>query len=279
MTRTHRVATSARAAIVTGASSGIGRAVALTLAERGFDIGITWSRNAVGGAKTTAAIEATGQRAASTQLDLREPDAIGPALRQLADELGDVEALVCNAGTNRRAPALDETERAWADVFAVNLTAPWLCARAVAPRMIERGAGGRIVFVTSILALEPLAGGGAYCASKAGLDALARVLALELAPYGVLVNTVAPGHTATPMNFGDDVPDAYATDRPVIPLGRPADPVEIAAAVAFLTSLEASYVTGSTLLVDGGLRLVSGPESLQQATGLPPERDQPEMGS
>jgi NAD(P)-dependent dehydrogenase (short-subunit alcohol dehydrogenase family) len=139
--------------------------------------------------------------------------------------------------------------------------------------MIERGMGGRIIFVTSILALEPLAGGGAYCASKAGLDALARVLALELAPHAILVNSVAPGHTATPMNFDGEVPDAYSTQRPVIPLGRPADPAEVAAAIVFLASAEASYFTGSTLLVDGGLRLVSGPESLQRATGFPPERD------
>jgi hypothetical protein len=269
----------ARAAIVTGASSGIGRAVALMLADRGFDVGITWSRNAAGGSATAAEIEERGRRVESVQLDVRDGDAIEPALRQLVERLGDVSVLVCNAGTNHRASALDETESAWADVLAVNLTGPWLCARAVAPWMIDRGAGGRIVFVTSILALEPLEGGGAYCASKAGLDALARVLALELAPHGILVNTVAPGHTATPMNFGDDVPDAYATDRPVIPLRRPADAAEIAAAVVFLASSEASYVTGSTLLVDGGLRLVSGPESLQQATGLPPERVQPARSS
>jgi NAD(P)-dependent dehydrogenase (short-subunit alcohol dehydrogenase family) len=262
----------ARCAIVTGASSGIGRATAVALASRGFDVGITWCGNEDGGRVAAAQIEASGRRAATVRLDLREADGIEPAMRALAERLGRVDVLVCNAGANRRAPALAETEQAWGEVLAVNLTGPWLCARAVAPRMIEQG-GGRIVFVTSILALEPLAGGGAYCASKAGLDALARVLALELAPDGILVNTVAPGHTATPMNFGDDVPDAYSTSRPVIPLGRPADPAEIAAVVGFLASSEASYLTGSTLLVDGGLRLVSGPESLQQATGLPPERD------
>lgn len=262
----------ARTAIVTGASSGIGRAVAASLAEDGYDVGITWSENREGATATVAQIEATGRRAATVQVDLRRTDEIESATRRLADELGAVDVLVCNAGINRRAEALEETHGAWSDVLAVNLTGPWLGARALIPRMIERGVGGRIIFVTSILAFEPLAGGGAYCASKAGLEALGRVLALELAPHGILVNTVAPGHTATPMNYGSDVPNAYQTERPVIPLGRPAEPSEIAAAVTFLASPAASYLTGSSLLVDGGLRLVSGPESLQRATGLPPDK-------
>jgi NAD(P)-dependent dehydrogenase (short-subunit alcohol dehydrogenase family) len=262
-----------RAAIVTGASSGIGRAAAVALARAGFDVGITWSRNREGASETVASIDGAGRRAAAQQVDLRDPDQTVAAMTRLADELGAVDVLVCNAGMNRRAEALGEDERTWNDVLAVNLTAPWLCARSIAPRMVERGAGGTIVFVTSILAVDPLSGGGAYCASKAGLEALSRVLALELAQHGILVNAVAPGHTATPMNFGDDVPHAHATPRPVIPLGRPADAAEVAAAIVFLASAEASYLTGSTILVDGGLRLVSGPESLQRATGLPPERE------
>src|SRR5581483_3124453 len=180
--------------------------------------------------------------------------------------LGAIDVLVCNAGMNRRCDAIDETEEAWDKVLAVNLTGPWLCSRAVAKDMIGRGAG-RIIFVSSIVAGDTLSGAAAYCAAKAGVEALARVLALELAPHGVLVISVAPGHTATPMNFAESVPEAYSTQRPVIPLGRPADPAEVAAAIAFLASNEASYLTGSTLLVDGGLRLVSGPESLQRATG------------
>ena len=247
----------------------------VSLAGSGLDVGFTWSQNAEGAQATVATIEAMGRQAVSTQLDLREPERVKPAMRELADELGGVDVLVCNAGINRRAPALEATEELWAEVLSINLTGPWLCARALVGGMIEQGAGagGRVVFVTSILGHEPLAGGGAYCASKAGLEALAKVMALELAADRVLVNTVAPGHTATPMNFGDDVPDARKTIQPVIPLGRPADPAEIAAAVSFLASPEASYLTGSTLLVDGGLRLVSGPESLQRATGLPPERE------
>lgn len=263
----------AEAAIVTGASSGIGRASAVALAHQGFDVGITWSQDEDGASATVAEVEAAGRRAVSVQLDLRNADEVEDAMRQLATQLGGVAVLVCNAGANRRSDAVEETKQGWSDVLAVNLTAPWLCARALALPMIERGNGGRIIFVTSILAFEPLAGGGAYCASKAGLDALARVLALELAPHGILVNSVAPGHTATPMNFPEEVPDAFSTDRPIIPLGRPADPAEIASVIAFLASPEASYLSGSTLLVDGGLRLVSGPESLQRAIGLPPERE------
>jgi len=104
---------------------------------------------------------------------------------------------------------------------------------------------------------------------------LTRVMALELAEHGILVNAVAPGHTATPMNYGDEEVDVGSTSWPQIPVGRSADPSEIAAVVAFLASSGASYATGATLLVDGGLLLVSGPAVLQQATGLPPSSGQP----
>jgi NAD(P)-dependent dehydrogenase (short-subunit alcohol dehydrogenase family) len=137
--------------------------------------------------------------------------------------------------------------------------------------MLAAGRGGRIVNVTSILAATPLAGGGAYCAAKAGLELATKVMALELAEAGVTVNAVAPGHTATPMNFAPDELQAERIPRPVIPAGRAATPEEIAAAIVFLASPEASYATGASLLVDGGLLQVSGPQSLQDATGLPPE--------
>jgi hypothetical protein len=139
--------------------------------------------------------------------------------------------------------------------------------------MIDGGRGGRIINITSILARVPLTEGSAYCASKAALQMLTEVMALELAPHSITVNAVAPGHTATPINYApDELARATEIPRPVIPAGRAAAPEEIAAAVAYLASPEASYSTGATLLVDGGLMLASGPNTLQQQTGPPPQR-------
>lgn len=255
-----------RAAIVTGASSGIGRATATVLAEQGYDVGITYQTGADAAAELSAELEFLGGKVAVEHLDVREPETIAPTIAALTERLGRLDVLVNNAGKYRQV----ESPADWAEMFLVHTTAPVLAARAAAEHMTE---GGRIVNITSILATEPQSGAGAYCAAKAGLEALNRVLALELAPRGILVNAVSPGNIATRASFGEDVPDAYTTERPVIPLRRPAHAREVAAAVAFLASPEASYISGASILVDGGLRLMSGPEVFQQATGVPPEME------
>jgi NAD(P)-dependent dehydrogenase (short-subunit alcohol dehydrogenase family) len=258
-------------AIVTGASSGIGRATALELGRRGYDVGVTFQRDDAGAAATVGELEAHGVRGISARLDLRAPESVDAVIGELADALGGVDVLVNNAGANRRATVLEETVAGFSEALAVNLVGAWAAARAAAARMIADGIHGRIVNVTSILATQPLQGGGAYGAAKAGLEALTRVMALELAEHGIRVNAVAPGHTATPMNFPPEVLAAGPPPRRVIPLGRGGDAGELAAAIAFLAA-EGGYVTGTSLLVDGGLALASGPEALQAATGLPPER-------
>ncbi|HEV7941426.1 MAG TPA: SDR family oxidoreductase [Solirubrobacteraceae bacterium] len=262
-----------RSAIVTGASSGIGAASALALAHQGCDVGITYNANADGAARTVEAIQATGRRAMMAQLDLAAPERAEDAIAELAQELGRLDVLVNNAGVNRRAEALEETVEGWNATLAVDLVAPWACAKAAANSMIAAGRGGRIINVSSILAFVPLAGGGAYCAAKAGLELLTKVLALEWATHGITVNSVAPGHTATPMNFEAGELDGSTIERPVIPLGRAAAAEEIAAAIAFLGSEQASYLTGACMLVDGGLALASGPQQLQQLIGLPPDEE------
>jgi NAD(P)-dependent dehydrogenase (short-subunit alcohol dehydrogenase family) len=173
---------------------------------------------------------------------------------------GSLYALVNNAGINRRARLPEFDIARLSEVVNVNLASPLLAAQAATQYMLR---GGRIVNVTSVLATEPLAGDAAYCASKAGLALASRVLALELAERGITVNCVAPGHTATPMNFGEREVDAYSTSRSAIPIARPAAPREIAAAVAYFLSDDAAYTTGASLLVDGGLALVSGPQTLE----------------
>jgi NAD(P)-dependent dehydrogenase (short-subunit alcohol dehydrogenase family) len=265
------VTTEPRRAIVTGAGSGIGRATALALAEAGCDVGVTYRTNADGAQRLVAEIRDMGRAAAHVELDLADPSAATAAIDALAARLGGVDVLVNNAGVNRRATVLEETIADFQRTLAINLVGPWACAQAAARHMIDGGRGGRIVNVTSVLAFVALDGGGAYGAAKAGLELLTKVLALELAPHAIKVNAVAPGHTATPMNYGPDDLAAATIERPVIPAARAAAPEEIAAAIAFLASPAASYATGASLLVDGGLLLASGPQSLQDATGRPPE--------
>ena len=262
-----------RVAIVTGGSSGIGAATAIRLARDGFDVGLTYKAGVDGARRVAAEVERLGRRAATEALALDAgPEAVAASLAKLLDRFERLDVLVNNAGVNRRMPTLEETPAAWSRTLSVNLTGPWLCSRAAAERMIAAGEGGRIVNVTSVLATAPLAGAGAYCASKAGLEMLTRVMALELAPHGIAVNAVAPGHAATPMNFGGAEVDAHSVVREAIPLRRPAAPEEIASAVAYLASPGASYATGASLLVDGGLLLVTGPTVLERSIELPEGR-------
>jgi NAD(P)-dependent dehydrogenase (short-subunit alcohol dehydrogenase family) len=238
------------AAIVTGADSGIGRATACALAEVGLAVGITWHTDADGAAETARRVRALGAEAAVGRLDLTDDPA--RAIEALADELPALRVLVNCAGANHRAPALEDTLDGWRHAVELNLTGPFACAQAAARRMVEAGAGGRIVNVTSVHEHEPLPWAGAYCAAKAGLGMLTRVMALELAPHGITVNAVAPGHIATPMTGKAGV-DPRTVSLPMIPAGRPGAPEEVAAAIAFLASDAAEYVTGTSLVVDGGL--------------------------
>jgi NAD(P)-dependent dehydrogenase (short-subunit alcohol dehydrogenase family) len=251
--------------VVTGGSAGIGKAVVMLLAESGYDVGFTYRSRRQEALALEARLTHSGARVVSTPAELAEPDSARAAVRQLAERLGgELHGLVNNAGINRRAELPDLEPSGFAEVMGVNLAAPLFAAQAAVELMPPAGAGGgRIVNVTSILDRVPLKGGSVYCASKAGLAIATQVLALELAPRGITVNSVAPGHTATPMNFGDREIDAFATPRPAIPLGRPAAPREVAAAIAWFLSDDASYTTGTSVLVDGGLALQSGPQSLE----------------
>lgn len=249
-------------AVVTGASSGIGRATAVALARAGHTVGIGY-RTDREGAERTAELAGHGVVFA---LDLADPAAAAEAVGEVAERLGGIDVLVNCAGINRRSPALEESLADWQRILTVDLTGPFACAQAAARRMVAQGRGGRIVNVTSVHEFIPILGGASYCAAKGGLGELTKVLALELAPYGITVNAVSPGETATPMNGVPDHRDAAQLPRPAIPVGRPGRAAEVAAAIVHLAAPEAAYTTGITLTVDGGLSLMSAIANQQYAS-------------
>ncbi|WP_433431784.1 SDR family oxidoreductase [Nonomuraea sp. CA-141351] len=246
-------------AIVTGADSGIGKATAVALAEQGFDVGVTYHMDREGAERTAALVRELGKVPAVRGHDLTDPERAAVVVDELAEELGGIGVLVNNAGTGTSEPLLEMGYERWRSVLAVDLDGAFLCAQRAARRMVAAGRGGRIVNVTSVHEEYPRVGAGPYCAAKGGLRMLSRVLALELAEYGITVNAVAPGEIATPMTGQEDLPPQPGT-RPGYPVPRPGDAREVAAVVAFLASPSSSYVTGTTVFVDGGLGLM-GPQA------------------
>ena len=244
------------AAIVTGSDSGIGKASAVALAQRGWDVGITWHEDEEGARGTAREVQDAGQRAEVRQLDLARFDTVQPTIGELADALGGVDALVNNAGTGISKPFLEYELADFEHVIDVDLTGQFLAAQEAARRMVAAGGGGRIVNVTSVHEHVPLREACAYCAAKGGLGLLTKVMALELAEHGITVNAIAPGEITTPMTGAEDV-DPHTEDRPGIPAGRPGAAREIAAFVAFLCGPESSYATGESIVVDGGLLLMA----------------------
>ena len=245
-----------RTAVVTGSDSGIGKATAVALAEAGYDVGITWHTDEAGAKGTADEVAALGRRGEVRRLDLADLPRAADVVDELADALGGLDVLVNNAGTGITEPFLELQLDSWRHVLDVDLTGPMLCAQRAARRMVAAGRGGRIVNVTSVHEHVPLERSAAYCAAKGGLGLLTKVMALELAEHGILVNAVAPGEISTPMTGQHDV-DPHTEARPGIPLGRPGHAREIAAAIVHLAGPEASYITGTSFVVDGGLLLMA----------------------
>ncbi|MBW3652335.1 MAG: SDR family oxidoreductase [Actinobacteria bacterium] len=243
-------------AIVTGSDSGIGRATAVALAERGLDIGVTWHSDEDGAEGTAREVRGLGRRAEVVRLDAARPEEAAGVIGELADALGGVDVLVNNAGTGHLSSVLEVTLDEWREVVDTDLIGAFVIAQEAARRMVAAGRGGRIVNVTSVHEHVPLVGAVAYVAAKHALGGVTKVMALELAEHGITVNSIAPGEIATPMTGNEDV-DPHAVDRPAIPLARPGDAREIAAAIAHLASPEASYTTGASLVVDGGMLLTA----------------------
>jgi NAD(P)-dependent dehydrogenase (short-subunit alcohol dehydrogenase family) len=259
MTEQHTDECSPRLAIVTGADSGIGRATAVALAGMGMDVGITYHSDADGAEETASEVRARGRRAEVVRLDVADAPGCGDVVDELCDRLGGLDVFVNNAGTGSSTPFVDQSWEEWRHVVATDLDGPFACLQRAARRMVAGGRGGRLIAVTSVHEHQPRVGSAAYDAAKHGLGGLIKTIALELGEHGITANCVAPGEIATPMTDQEDV-DPTTVRRFGVPLGRPGDAREIAAVIAFLASPAASYVTGASWVVDGGM-LQMGPQA------------------
>jgi NAD(P)-dependent dehydrogenase (short-subunit alcohol dehydrogenase family) len=232
---------------VTGATSGIGRAVALQLARDGAEV-VVHGRNAERGAETVQEINAAGGQASFVAADLTDADDV----RWLASEAGHIDVLINNAGISAFGPTAEFDVAAFDKMFASNVRAPFLLVAALAPGMAARGHGS-IVSLSSMAGGVGLVGGAAYGATKVSLEAMTRAWAAEFSPSGVRVNAVAPGPVYTPTPSG---PEFITALGETTPMHRASQPEEIAEVIAFLASPRASYITGATIAADGGRRAI-----------------------
>jgi len=242
-----------RVALVTGASSGIGAATAVVLADLGAAVAIGYHANADGAARVCGEIQAAGGKVVTLRADVRHSDEARALVAQAREVLGPIDILVNNAGSLvRRTPLAQITDEGWSEVIDLNLTSAMVCSQAAAPDMIERRRGA-IVNIVSIAGRNGGGpGAGAYASAKGGLIAYTKALAKELAPHGVRVNAVSPGVIDTPFHEVFSTPEMIANMIKGIPMGRTGASRECAMAIAFLASDAASYIAGETLEVNGG---------------------------
>ena len=240
-----------KTAIVTGASRGIGREIALRLAKEGAKVVVNYSGSQGKAEEVVAEITSSGGQAISVQANVADAESVKTMIDETMKQFGSIDYLVNNAGITRDNLLMRMKEDEWDDVMAINLKGVFLCTKAVTRQMMKQRAG-RIVNVASIVGVSGNPGQANYVAAKAGVIGLTKTTAKELASRNITVNAVAPGFITTDMT--DALPEDVKTQMlSTIPLGKLGDPQDVANVVAFLLSDEAAYITGQTIHVDGGM--------------------------
>ena len=253
-------------ALVTGANSGIGRAVALALGAAGADVGVNYVTRPEDAEAVVAEIRQSGTEALALEADVSNEDEVVAMFRAAVERFGRLDILVANAGVQRDAHFVDMTLKDWSTVIAINLTGQFLCCREAVRAMARQGvtpelskAAGKIICMSSVHERIPWAGHVNYAASKGGIMMMMQSLAQEVAPLKIRVNSIAPGAIRTPINTAAwSTPQAHSALMTLVPYGRIGEPEDIARATVWLASDEADYVTGATLFIDGGMTLYPG---------------------
>ena len=253
-------------ALVTGAKSGIGKAVAIGLGKAGADVIVNYVADAASAEAVAEEIEAAGNGAVAVKADVSKEAEVQAMFRQIIERFGTLHVLVNNAGLQRDATFAEMTLEQWSFVIGVNLTGQFLCAREAVREFKRRGvdpkvsaAAGKIICMSSVHEVIPWGGHANYAASKGGVMQLMKSMAQELAPFRIRVNSIGPGAVRTPINRAAwSTPEAYAALMKLVPYERIGEPEDIAQAVVWLASDASDYVTGTTLFVDGGMTLYPG---------------------
>ncbi|MFD4840047.1 glucose 1-dehydrogenase [Achromobacter sp. NPDC058515] len=256
-------------ALVTGASSGIGRAIALALGAAGADVIVNYVASPADAEAVAEAIRSGGRRAMTVQADVANEEQVLAMFASAVREFGTVDILVSNAGRECNAPFHEMSVADWDAVINVNLRGAFLCARSAVREFLRRGArpgisvaAGKIIFTSSVHEIIPWAGHVNYAASKGGLMLLMKSLAQEVSDKRIRVNSIAPGAIRTPINTAAwSTPEAYADLMKLVPYKRIGEPDEVGRAAAWLASDFADYIVGATLVIDGGMTLYPGFES------------------
>lgn len=243
-----------KVAIVTGGNSGIGKAIVLELARQGANIAIDYVSHPEATDELEKQVAALGDQAIGVDADVSKISDLEKLIATAVKTFGKLDIMVNNAGVETRTSVLDTTEEQYEKVLEVNLKSAFFGTQLAAKQMIKQGGGGRIINITSVHEDWPMPGNTAYCLSKGGMRMLTRTAGVELAPHNILVIGVGPGAVATPINLSTmQDPAKMAKLDSAIPMGRMAQPQEVASVVAFLAGDGASYITATTIFADGGL--------------------------